>query len=96
VQVAVREQDEAAVLRLRVLARLFLADERVLVLRLGLKDDAGEALVVEEQEVDEAAAGPFEVVAEGVEVALLQLAVRLQADVRRLAVFLEEAPAGSL
>ena len=56
VQVAVGEDDEAAVLGPGVLAGLLLADERVLVLRLGLEDDEREALGVEEEEVDEALA----------------------------------------
>ena len=55
-QVAVGEDDEAAVLGLGVLAGLLLADERVLVLGLGFEDDEREALVVEQQEVDEALA----------------------------------------
>ena len=67
-QVAVGEDDEAAVLGLGVLAGLLLADERVLVLRLGFENDEREALLVEQQKVDEALAGLLEVVAEGVEI----------------------------
>ena len=51
-----------------VLAGLLLADERILVLRLGLEDDEREALGVEQQEVDEALARLLEVVAERVQV----------------------------
>ena len=43
-QIAVGQDDEAAILRPGVFASLLLADERVLVLRLGLKDDEGKAL----------------------------------------------------
>ncbi len=68
VQVAVGEDDEAAVLGAGVFAGLLLADERVLVLGLGLKDDEREALRVEKQKVDEALARLLEVVAERVEV----------------------------
>jgi hypothetical protein len=68
VQVAVGEDDEAAVLGLGVLAGLLLADERVLVLPLGLEDDEREAFGVDQQEVDEALAGLLEVVAEGIKI----------------------------
>jgi len=51
-QVAVGEDDEAAVLGLGVLARLLLPDKRVFVFGLGFEDDEGEALFVEEEEVD--------------------------------------------
>ena len=67
-QVAVGEDDEPAVLGLGVFARLFLADEGVFVLGLGFEDDEGEALFVEEEEVDEAFGGLLEVLAEGIEV----------------------------
>ena len=67
-QVAVGEDDEAAVLGLGVFAGLLLADERVLVLGLGFEDDEREALGVEQQEVDEALARLLEVLAERVQV----------------------------
>ena len=54
VQVAVGEDDEAAILGPGVLARLLLADERIFVFGLGFKDDEREALCVEQQEIDEA------------------------------------------
>jgi len=68
VQIAVGEDDEAAVLGLGVLAGLLLADERVLVLRFGLQDDERETPGVEQQEVDEALAGFLEVVADGIQI----------------------------
>jgi hypothetical protein len=55
-QVAVGEDDKAAVLRLGVFAGLFLADQRAFVLGLGFQHDEGKALFVEQQEVDEALA----------------------------------------
>ena len=63
-QVAVGEDDEAAVLGSGIFAGLLLADERVLVLRFGLQDDEREAPRVEKQEVDETLAGLLEVFAE--------------------------------
>ena len=53
-QVAVGEDDEAAVLRLGVLASLLLAHERAFVFGLGFEDDEREAFFVEQEEVDEA------------------------------------------
>ena len=67
-QVAVREDDEAAVLRLGILASLLLTDERVLAFRLGLKDDEGKTFGVEKQEVDKALARLLEVLAEGIQI----------------------------
>ena len=52
-QIAVREDDEAAVLGRAYLRACSFADERVLVLGLGLEHDEREALLVEEEEVDE-------------------------------------------
>ena len=81
-QVAVGEDDEAAVLGLGVFARLLLADERVFVLGLGFEDDEGEALFVEQQEVDEAFARFLEVLAERVEVLRLERDAGFELDVR--------------
>ena len=68
VQVAVGKDDEAAIQRLGVFAGLFLADQRVFVFRFGLKDDEREAFGVEEQEVDEALAGLFEVLSKDIQI----------------------------
>ena len=93
-QVAVRQDDEAAILRAGVFAGLLLAGEGVPVLGLGLQDDQGKPLGVEEQEVDETFGGILEVVAQGVEVGCLDRDACLKADVGGLAPFGEEAPAG--
>jgi len=64
VEVAVGEEDEAAVLRLGVFARLLLAVEGAFFLGLGFKDDERESLFVEEKEVDEALARLLEILTE--------------------------------
>ncbi len=92
-QIAVGEDDEAAVLRLGVFPCLFLADERGLVLGLGFEDDERETFFVEEQEVDEALAGFLEVRPERVEIQRLQCDLGLKLDVRRAFLICEEAPA---
>ena len=56
-QVSVGEHHEAAVQRAGVFASLFFADQRILVLGLGLQHDEREALSVEQQKVDEAFSG---------------------------------------
>ena len=63
-QVAVGEDDEAAVLGFGIFASLLLADERILVLGLGFEDDEWEALLVEEEKVNEALLGFLEVIPE--------------------------------
>ena len=68
VQVAVREDDETAVLRLGVLAGLLLCDERILVLGFGFEDEQREAPRVEQEKIDEPLDDFLEVVAERVEV----------------------------
>ena len=67
-QIAVGEDDEAAVLGTGVLAGLLLGNQRIFVLGLGFEDDEREALGVEQEEVDEPFLGLLEVVAERVEV----------------------------
>ena len=80
-QVAVGEDDEAAVLGSGIFAGLLLADERVLVLRFGLQDDEREAPRVEQQEVDETLARLLEVLAERVEVRGLERHAGFKLDV---------------
>jgi len=94
VQVAVGENDEAAILRARVLPGLLLGSERILVLGLGLENDERETLGVEQEEVDEALAGLLEVVAERVEVDGLDRDARFETDVRGLLAHGKETPAG--
>ena len=67
-QVAVGEDDEAAILRAGVFAGLLFSGQRIFVLGLGFEDDEGEALLVEQQEVDEALLGLLEVLAKRVEI----------------------------
>ena len=81
VQVAVGENDEAAVLGLGVFARLLFADERIFVLGLGFEDEEREALGVEQEKVDEAFCALFEVVAESVQVGGLDRDAGFKADV---------------
>jgi hypothetical protein len=50
-------------LQFGVLAHLLLADQRILVFRLGFEDDEREACLVEQQEVDEPIACLLEVLA---------------------------------
>ena len=92
-QVAVREDDEAAVLRFRVLARLFLADQRVLVLGFCFQDDKREAPGVEQKEVDESFFGLLEVRAQRVQVRRLDRYAGFETNVRGRGAFREETPA---
>ena len=93
VQVAVGKKDKTTVLGLGVFAGLFLADERILVLRLGLKDDEREAFGVEQQEVDEALARLLEVVAEGIQLGRLDRHAWLKSDVGGHNIVRKETPA---
>jgi len=51
-QVAVGKDDEPAVLRFGVLARLFFADQRISVCGLRFEDDERKTPFVQEQEID--------------------------------------------
>ena len=95
VQVAVGEQDEAAVQGAGVFACLFLAGQRILVLGLGLQHDERKAFCVEQQKIDETLGRRVEVVAQAGEVGRLKRDARLQADVGRSDAVGEEPPAGS-
>ena len=64
VQVAVGEDDEAAVLGLGVFVGLLLRDERILVLRLGFEDEERKTPGVEQEKVDKPFCGLLEVVTE--------------------------------
>ena len=93
-QVAVGENDEAAVLRAGVFAGLLLADQRVLVLGLGLQHQQRKALGIQQQEIDEALAGGLEVVAQRVEIVGFERDAGLKPDIGRQRAVGEEAPAG--
>jgi len=66
-KVAVRQEDEAAILGLGVFTRLLLADERAFVLGFRFEHDEGKALFVQQKKVDEALLGLFKICAEGIE-----------------------------
>jgi hypothetical protein len=69
-QIAVAEDDKAAVLRFGVFAGLLFANEGVLAFGLGLQHHQRKAFVVEQQKVNEAVAAGFKVVAQRVNLAL--------------------------
>ena len=92
-EVAVGQDDVAAVLGPAVFPRLFLADEWIFVLSLGLEHDQGEALFAEQQEINEALGGFLEVLTERVEVLDLQRDARLKLDIGRAFRVSKEAPA---
>lgn len=60
-KIAIGEDDEAAILRLRIFAGLFFADQRIFIFGLGFENDERKASVVEQEEVDETLAGFFEI-----------------------------------
>lgn len=93
-QVAIREDDEAAILRFGVLARLLLADQGIFVFRLGFEYNQGKAGIIEQKEVDETVAGLFEVFSECVDRCLGQLDLGFENDVGLARSLVEEAPAG--
>ena len=95
-QVAVGENDEAAVLGTGVAAGLLLADQRTLVLGFGFKNDEGEVAVIEQQEIDVARAGFLEIIAQPVQVGLLERDACFQANVGSVVTVGEETPAGGL
>ena len=62
-QIAVRQDDEAAILRPRIFAGLLLADERNFIFRFCLKDDEREPSGIEQQKIDKPLRRFLEVVA---------------------------------
>ena len=80
-QVAVGEDDEAAVLGLGVFAGLLLADERILALRFGLEDKKRETFRIEQQEVDKALGRLLKIVAKRVKVGRFDRHAGFKADV---------------
>ena len=92
-QVTVREDNEAAVLRPGVSARLLLAHERIFVLGFGFEHDEREALFVEQEEVNEALDRFLEILTEVVERLLGERNARFELDVRWAFRVREEAPA---
>ena len=92
-EIAVGEDHKAAVLGTSVLARLLLAHQRVLVLGLGLENDEGKALLIEQKKVNKAILGGLEVLAQRVQIILFNLDIELQADVGRAIRVRKESPA---
>jgi hypothetical protein len=68
VEVAVGEHNEPVPLGPGLLAGLFLAEERVLVLRFVLKDNERKALIVEQQEIIAALVVLLEVLAKSIQI----------------------------
>ena len=95
VQISVGEDNEAAVLRTGVFPGLFLSHKRILVLGLGLQNDEREALLVQEEEIDPTGR-ILEIVAQSVQILVLHDDLLFDANVARLAVFIEEPPPGRL
>jgi len=93
-QVAVGEDDEAAVQGLGVLAGLLLPGQRAFGFGLGFENDQREAFLVEQQEIDESPGGLLEVIAEGVQVGGLERDAGFETDIGGGAAVREEAPAG--
>ena len=95
-EIAVREDDEAAILRVCISARLLLADQRVLVLGFRLEHDERESAFVEQQKVDEPPGCLLEVAAEGVQRGFPDGNALFELDVCWLAALWKEAPSGRL
>jgi len=68
VQVAIGKDNEAAVLRLGIFARLLFADERILVFGFGFENQQRKAFGIEQEKVDEAFCALLEVGAERIQV----------------------------
>ncbi len=80
-QVAIAQDNEAAILRFGVFAGLLFADERVLVFGLGFEHNQREALFIKQQEVDKALAAGLVISTHGIHLCLGDLDVGLQRDV---------------
>src|ERR1700729_1331326 len=91
-QSAIRQDDKAAILRPRILASLFFADQRVPILRFGFEDYEWIALLVKKKKVDKTRLYFLEVLAEIVQVALFDRNAGFEADVRLCFAVWKEAP----
>ena len=92
-QVAAGEDDEAAVQGPRVLAGLLLADQRVFVFGFGFQNDEREAFGIEQQEINKALAGLFEIITERVQIGRLEGDAGFQSNIRGRVAFGKETPA---
>ena len=93
-QVAVGQHDEPAIQGARIAARLLLADQRLLALRLRLQHHQRETPVVQQQKIGHPPFGSLKVVPQSVQVGRPNGDAVLQADVGRPACVGKEAPAG--
>jgi hypothetical protein len=92
VDVPVGKDDEPAVESPGVAAGLFLANQGIFVLGLGLEHDQGKSLLVEHQEIDESLGSLLEVFPNLVKGLLGQGNARFQADVCRTVLVSKETP----
>ena len=92
-KVAIRENDETAVLGTGILARLFLADERILVLGLGFQYQQRSAPGIEQKEIDEAALRTTKIIPKRIQIAGRDGNGRFEADVGGCAILREKTPA---
>src|SRR3989344_7185150 len=76
-EIAVRENDETDILRLRVAARLLLAVERVFVFGLCFEHHVRKAISVEQEKINVAVFSLLKIVSECVNVSLGELDVEL-------------------
>jgi hypothetical protein len=95
-QIAVRYDDETAVLRPRILTRLLLANERILIFRFSFKNYEGESLGIQQQKIYEALLSLFEIAAECLNICCLDCDARFKLNVGRLLPFRKKSPASSL
>jgi hypothetical protein len=91
-KVSVRQDDKAAVLRPRIFTRLLFPYERAQPFGFCFEDDKGEALFVQQKEIDITARGLFEVFADCFEVMRRQCDAELKLDVCSASFAGKEAP----
>ena len=91
-QVAIAQNDEAAVLRLGVFPRLLFGCQRVDVFSFGLQHQQRETFVIEQKEVNKAFAGRLKVIAQGIDLGMREFDVGLQSNICLAVPVIEEAP----
>jgi len=93
VQVAVGEDDEAAVLGFGVFTRLLFTDEGIFVFGLGFENKQRKAFDIKQEKIDEAFCALLEVGAECVQVGGFDCDAGFEANVGGRASFLKKSPA---
>ena len=78
-----------------VSAGLFLADQRIVLFRLGFEDGQRETVLVEQEVIHVAVSRFLEIVTQAIQVAFLQFDVGFQRDIGGTVLVVEEPPAGS-